>query len=93
MKLQRTTGSNASSQSFPLTLRLDSYDGDKHISLSNSSAILPFCKATIWVFTNMSGMVLIDGNGLITDCNSLFSQLALGYSREQIVGTVSEIRL
>ena len=89
MRIQRTTGSNQSNQSFPITLRLDPYEGESNINPSDSTVVLPFCYATIWVFTNMSGMVLIDKTGLIIDCNSIFSQLALGYSRDQLVGTVS----
>ena len=41
------------------------------------------------VYTNLSGMVLIDAGGCIVDCNSIFSQLALGYSRAALIGTVS----
>ena len=36
----------------------------------------------------MSGMLLVTQEGLILDCNSIFAQLALGYSREQVVGKV-----
>lgn len=87
-KIQKTTGSNESKQSFPLTLRLDHYEGDSVTSLSEITSLLPSYSATIWVFTNLSGMLLVTTEGLIIDCNSIFAQLALGYSREQLVGKV-----
>lgn len=86
--MQRTTGSNELKQSFPITLRLDRYEGDSIISLSQTASALPCYAATLWVFTNMSGMLLITYEGLIIDCNSLFATLALGYTREQLVGKV-----
>ena len=89
MRIQRTTGSTTSHLSFPLTLRLEYYEEDSDLSLSDNTRMLPHFSATIWVFTNMSGMLLIDLNGLIIDCNPIFVQLALGYSREQLVGTVN----
>lgn len=85
-KIQKTTGSNESKQSFPLTLRLDHYEGDSVASLSETTSLLPCYSATIWVFTNMSGMLLITKQGCIIDCNSIFAQLALGYTREELVG-------
>ncbi|XP_046651187.1 PAS domain-containing serine/threonine-protein kinase-like [Daphnia pulicaria] len=85
-KIQKTTGSNESKQSFPLTLRLDHYEGDSVTSLSETTSLLPSYSATIWVFTNLSGMLLVTTEGLIIDCNSIFAQLALGYSREQLIG-------
>lgn len=87
-KIQKTTGSNESKQSFPLTLRLDHYEGDSVASLSETTSLLPCYSATIWVFTNMSGMLLITKQGCIIDCNSIFAQLALGYTREELVGKV-----
>jgi hypothetical protein len=87
-KIQKTTGSNESKQSFPLTLRLDHYEGDSVTSLSETTSLLPSYSATLWVFTNLSGMLLVTQEGLIIDCNSIFAQLALGYSREQLVGKV-----
>jgi len=87
MRIQKTTGCTESHQSFPLTLRLDHYEEESDsVSLSEDSYILPYYKAIIWVFTNMSGMLLIDLNGLLIDCNPIFAQLALGYSRDQLVG-------
>lgn len=89
-RIQRTTGSNESKQSFPLTLRIDPYEGDSEISLSDTTTALPCYALTLWVFTNMSGMLLITADGLIVDCNAVFSQLALGYIREQLIGKVSK---
>lgn len=71
-----------------MTLRLDNYENDSVISLSETPSTAPCYTVTLWVFTNMSGMLLITYEGLIIDCNSLFAQLALGYTREDLVGKV-----
>ena len=92
MKIQKTTGCTESHQSFPLTLRLEHHEEESDsVSVSEDSCILPYYKAIIWVFTNMSGMLLIDLKGLIIDCNPIFVQLALGYSRDQLVGCVRNL--
>lgn len=70
-------------------MRIDPYEGDGEIILSETSTTLPSYALTLWVFTNMSGMLLVTADGLIVDCNPLFSQLALGYVREQLIGKVS----
>ena len=71
-------------------LRLDHYEGDDSVVCLSDTATstTPFYTANIWVFTNMSGMLLVTGESLIIDCNPVFSQLALGYTREQLIGKV-----
>ena len=66
MRLQRTTGSNQSSQSFPLTLRLDPYQADDdaddvhddEADADQSSALLPFCQVSRHVFLFSPGRSL-----------------------------------
>jgi len=91
-RIQKTTGSRSldNKQSFPLMLRLDHYEGDDSVVCLSDTATstTPFYTANIWVFTNMSGMLLVTGDSLIIDCNPVFSQLALGYTREQLIGKV-----
>lgn len=40
---------------------------------------------TIWVFQNISGLVVIDENGSIDICNHHFSMLMFGYAQSKII--------
>ncbi|KAK2723995.1 hypothetical protein QYM36_002361, partial [Artemia franciscana] len=58
---------------FPLSLRL-SWDENNNIN------------ATLWVFTCMSGLLVVCSDGRISDSNSAFVQLAFGYRMNDLVG-------
>lgn len=80
MYKQKATGKTRDNISFPLCLMISAHnDGetslcDKSLDPKNLFVI------TIWVFQNISGLVVIDEHGSIELCNHHFSMLMFGYS-------------
>lgn len=74
VRKQRATGKTQDGVSFPLCLMI-SGEGD------NDSFLI-----TIWVYTNFSGLLVIDENSIIESCNHHFSTLMFGYPQSRIIG-------
>lgn len=88
IRKQKATGKTTDGVTFPLCLMISMQDGsgtdsaDSGVSSSNSHL---YC-ITIWVFQNISGLLVIDESGLIESCNHHFSMLMFGYSQTKILG-------
>lgn len=82
VRKQRATGKTQEGVSFPLCLMVAN---DERNACENSSSNRQYI-VTIWVFSNMSGLVVIDENSLITSTNHHFSNLMFGYSQSRIIG-------
>ena len=44
------------------------------------------CRAGVWVYSSLSGLILLDSEGDVTRCDESFASLVLGYSMQQLVG-------
>lgn len=74
VKKQRATGKTQDGVSFPLCLMISTEDeGDSYL-------------ITIWVYSNLSGLVVIDENSIIESCNHHFSTLMFGFPQSRIIG-------
>lgn len=83
---QKATGKTTDGISFPLCLMItapDEFNGDNDSGVSNSGAYV----VTIWVFQNVSGLLVIDQTGVIEACNHHFSMLMFGFSQTRILRT------
>ena len=47
-----------------------------------------FYKALVSVFSSISGLVTVDQEGIIKNCNHNFSLMLFGYSEKDLVGKV-----
>jgi PAS domain containing serine/threonine kinase len=74
IKKQRATGKTKDGVSFPLCLMIS-------LDQKESSFIV-----TLWVYSNLSGLIVIDENSIIENCNHHFSNLMFGYSQSKIIG-------
>lgn len=43
---------------------------------------------TVWVYANMSGLIVVDASGIVETCNHHFTHLMLGYTKAELVGQV-----
>lgn len=77
---QKATGKTKDGMSFPLCLFIDPVEVD------TDKTITPSYHITIWVFTNLSGLMVIDENGFIESCNHHFSMLMFGFTQNKILG-------
>lgn len=77
IRKQRATGKTQDGVSFPLCLL---------ISADESETENPLMTVTIWVYTNLTGLIVIDENSIIESCNHHFSTLMFGYPQQRIVG-------
>lgn len=89
VRKQKATGKTTDGISFPLCLMItnpqdeDSNGGNGNDSgLSNAAGTYLL---TIWVFQNLSGLLVIDENGSIESCNHHFSMLMFGFSQPKIL--------
>jgi PAS domain-containing serine/threonine kinase len=85
IRKQRATGRTQDGVSFPLCLIITSYekdaDEDDHSIVSGGNYVV-----TVWVYSNLSGLIVIDENSIIESVNHHFSTLMFGYSQSKIVG-------
>lgn len=87
IRKQKATGKTSDGIAFPLCLMItaqedpgmDSNSTDSGVSNTNLYVI------TIWVFQNISGLLVIDDTGLIESCNHHFSMLMFGYAQAKIL--------
>jgi PAS domain containing serine/threonine kinase len=74
VRKQRATGKTHDGVSFPLCLMISADE-------SNNSYVI-----TIWVFSNLSGLIVMTHDSIIESCNHHFSTLMFGYSQSRIIG-------
>lgn len=87
VRKQKATGKTQDGISFPLCLMVTAAtldtsaadSGDSGMSYSTASYTI-----TIWVFQNISGLLVIDDTGSIELCNHHFSMLMFGYSQAKM---------
>lgn len=83
----KLTGKTTDAISFPVALcvehsKLENLQKDTlNPSESNNTFII-----TVWVYSNISGLMLISKEGLIETCNPTFIHLLLGYRTSDIIG-------
>lgn len=90
---QKATGRTKDGISFPLCLIIDSVrvldaeSEDPNPLLDNveEEARIAF-SVTVFVFNNLSGLLVIDHQGIIESCNHQFSMLMFGYAQSKIIG-------
>lgn len=89
IRKQKATGKTKDGVSFPLCLMITEFDSEIDRVSFDVSNLIPGNKyflITIWVFTNLSGLIVIDENGVIESCNHHFSMLMFGFSETKILG-------
>lgn len=74
---QKATGKTKEGQSFPLCLKIERQD--------NKLTKDVLFEITVVVFNNMSGLIVIDENGLIESLNHHFSMLMFGYTQKALL--------
>lgn len=88
VRKQRATGKTQDGVTFPLCLMITQHDSDEDDECGgggSGSAGVCYC-VTIWVYSNLSGLIVIDENSIIESCNHHFSTLMFGYSQSKIIG-------
>lgn len=82
MYKQKATGKTKDNLSFPLCVMITPQNDGVDTSVPDSG--VDTYVITIWVFQNISGLIVIDENGSIELCNHHFSMLMFGYSQSKI---------
>lgn len=91
IRKQRATGKTQDGGvTFPICLMMTQHecDDEEYDSTSSSCSAaggVRYCVA-IWVYSNISGLIVIDENSIIESCNHHFSTLMFGYSQSKIIG-------
>lgn len=93
IRKQRATGKTQDGGvTFPLCLMITQHDEceeDEYDSTSSGGRIavngIRYCVA-IWVYSNLSGLIVIDENSIIESCNHHFSTLMFGHPQSKIIG-------
>ncbi|XP_035904664.1 LOW QUALITY PROTEIN: PAS domain-containing serine/threonine-protein kinase [Anopheles stephensi] len=87
IRKQKATGKTQDGVSFPLCLMISRHENGTDTTdsgLSNPGALLYM--VTIWVYTNLSGLLVIDENSVIESCNHHFSMLMFGIPQSKTIG-------
>lgn len=87
IRKQKATGKTQDGVAFPLCLMISFQDSGTDTTdsgLSNPSANLYV--VTLWVYTNLSGLLVINEHSIVESCNHHFSMLMFGYPQNHIVG-------
>ncbi|KAI8499219.1 hypothetical protein Bbelb_229830 [Branchiostoma belcheri] len=79
VRKQRITGCTKDGNSFPLSLLIDQGN-------SNNVDTPPVYSGTVWVFTNISGMITLQEDGTIFSVNHYFALALFGYPQADLVG-------
>ncbi|XP_033156544.1 PAS domain-containing serine/threonine-protein kinase isoform X1 [Drosophila mauritiana] len=82
LRKQRATGRTTDNVKFPLCL-LIALDEDASAGYSHSGKT--GLNITVWVFQNLSGLIVVDDIGNILMCNQPFSLLMFGYGQDKIM--------
>lgn len=81
VRKQKATGKTQDGISFPLCLMITAQEDPGMDSTDSGVSSTYLYAITIWVFQNVSGLLVIDENGYIELCNHHFSMLMFGYSQ------------
>lgn len=83
---QKATGKTRDNLSFPLCLMITPQNFNDRKTGPDSSGVdaINSYVITIWVFQNISGLLVIDESGKIELCNHHFSMLMFGYAQSKI---------
>lgn len=82
---QKATGKTKDNLSFPLCLMITTQnDGETSTTMESGGEPAIAFVITIWVFQNISGLVVIDESGSIELCNHHFSMLMFGYAQSKV---------
>uniref|UniRef100_A0A182UNV1 Protein kinase domain-containing protein n=1 Tax=Anopheles merus TaxID=30066 RepID=A0A182UNV1_ANOME len=87
IRKQKATGKTQDGVSFPLCLLISHHETGTDTTdsgVSNPNALLYLI--TIWVYTNLSGLLVIDENSVIESCNHHFSMLMFGIPQSKTIG-------
>lgn len=86
MYKQKATGKTKDNLSFPLCVMITPHNCEsvETTSADNSAVSAAAYVITIWVFQNISGLIVIDDGGSIELCNHHFSMLMFGYAQSKI---------
>ncbi|KAK3926668.1 PAS domain-containing serine/threonine-protein kinase [Frankliniella fusca] len=83
VRKQKATGHTKYGSCFPLCLRLseelDEGSGDSSVAVITYSI-------TLWVFSNMSGLLVLTPDGNVEQCNHHFTHIMFGYTQAQLSG-------
>uniref|UniRef100_A0A182JX14 Protein kinase domain-containing protein n=1 Tax=Anopheles christyi TaxID=43041 RepID=A0A182JX14_9DIPT len=87
IRKQKATGKTQDGVSFPLCLMISHHETgtdttDSGVSNPNALHYL----LTIWVYTNLSGLLVIDDSSVIESCNHHFSMLMFGIPQNKTIG-------
>lgn len=82
LRKQRATGRTTDNVKFPLCLLLSLEETPSTGYPSTASGTL--FNITVWVFLNLSGLIVVDEMGNIQTCNQPFSLLMFGYGQDKI---------
>ncbi|XP_017070273.1 PAS domain-containing serine/threonine-protein kinase isoform X2 [Drosophila eugracilis] len=82
LRKQRATGRTTDNVKFPLCLLIAL---DENAPTGYSSTGNTVFRITVWVFQNLSGLIVIDDIGNILMCNQPFSLLMFGYGQDKIM--------
>ncbi|XP_021932222.1 PAS domain-containing serine/threonine-protein kinase isoform X4 [Zootermopsis nevadensis] len=83
VKKQKATGRTRDGATFPLCLKINEQMSEDK-SMDNATNVL--YSVVIWVFANMSGLVVITEEGLIESCNHHFTHMMFGYPQSVLLG-------
>ncbi|XP_033251438.1 PAS domain-containing serine/threonine-protein kinase-like [Drosophila miranda] len=81
LRKQRATGRTTDNVKFPLCLLITT---PEVIGSSTTHSCNTCFNITVWVFQNLSGLIVVDEIGNIQTCNQPFSMLMFGYGQEKI---------
>ncbi|XP_020818197.1 PAS domain-containing serine/threonine-protein kinase [Drosophila serrata] len=82
LRKQRATGRTTDNVKFPLCLLLTL---DESAPAGYPASSSPALNITVWVFQNLSGLIVVDDIGNILMCNQPFSLLMFGYGQDKIM--------
>ncbi|KAK7861668.1 hypothetical protein R5R35_005350 [Gryllus longicercus] len=84
VKKQKATGRTREGGTFPLCLRMAEEPVDDKDMDNNANSVL--YSVVIWVFANMSGLVVLTDDGTIESCNHHFTHMMFGYPQSELLG-------
>ena len=80
----KLTGHTSDGIAFPLALSIS--PTDQHFIESSDDSLSKSFIVTTWVYSNISGLMLVSKEGIMQTCNPTFIHLLLGYQASDIIG-------
>jgi len=65
--------------SFPISCLVTREDLGSAVDYSCAEDVTG-CRVAVWVYSSLSGLILLNNNGVVTQCDQSFSSLVLGYN-------------